>query len=41
MAYNELVRVTEPDQSWLDGYDAAPAARPIVSLPSLTIVPRN
>ncbi len=41
VAYDELVRVTEPDQNWLDGRDAAPAGRPIVSLPSLTIVPRN
>jgi len=45
VAYDEPVRVTEPDQAWLDGHDghdgpAAPAP-PALSLPSLTIVPRS
>src|SRR3989442_6029077 len=42
VAYDELVRVTEPDQAWLDGHDgpAAPAP-PALSLPPLTIVPRS
>jgi len=42
VAYDEPVRVTEPDQAWLEGHDgpAAPAP-PALSPPSLTIVPRS
>jgi hypothetical protein len=41
VAYDELVRVTEPDHNWLDGQESQAAARPMLTLPSLTIVPPN
>jgi len=41
VAYDELVRVTEPDHNWLEGRESQAAARPMLTLPSLTIVPAN
>lgn len=41
VAYDELVRVTEPDHKWLDGQASQAAAQPMLTLPSLTIVPPN
>ena len=41
VAYDELVRVTDPDHNWLDGQESQAAARPMLTLPSLTIVPPN
>jgi len=37
--YEELVRVTEADHNWLDGQESQAAARPMLTLPTLTIVP--
>jgi len=37
--FDELVRVTEADHNWLDEQESQAAARPMFSLPSLTIVP--
>ncbi len=41
VAYDELVRVTEPDHNWLEGQESQAAARPMLTLPALAIVPPN
>ena len=47
VAYDELVRVTEPDQSWLDAGECPVDPLPTIAMPatttmpSLTIVPRS
>jgi general secretion pathway protein E len=39
--FDELARVTEVDHNWLDGQESQAAAQPMLTLPSLTIVPSN